>query len=255
MAMNRSDSGSRPLTPDRRPLYVRAAEAIRGLIAESYPAGTELPGEEELSATFGIGRSSVREALVQLEADGLIIRQRGTSTRVTALAHAIRVGIESLEPVEVLAERQGLVCRTDALEITEGKATPAEAASLGRETQSQVIRVLRTKVTSDGPLAVMESTIPTDSYDPNLIRSDLKDSLTALLAERGMIQFAESEVLLATANKITAPRLRIAEGEPVLLLTERCFGETDRPTALTHIYFVPGRVRLELIRRVPPHTW
>lgn len=55
------------------------AAAIRG---GHYPPGAALPSERELMGAFGVGRPAVREALLQLEADGLIAIHHGRRARV-----------------------------------------------------------------------------------------------------------------------------------------------------------------------------
>lgn len=55
------------------------AAAIRG---GHYPPGAALPSERELMGTFEVGRPAVREALLQLEIDGLIAIRHGRRARV-----------------------------------------------------------------------------------------------------------------------------------------------------------------------------
>jgi DNA-binding FadR family transcriptional regulator len=54
------------------------AARLRGrILGEAMAAGTELPSEAELIESHGFSRSTVREALRLLEADGLIVTKRG----------------------------------------------------------------------------------------------------------------------------------------------------------------------------------
>ncbi len=57
--------------------------AIRGAIVRGqYRAGDTLPSERTLATQFGVNRSSVREALLRLEAWGLVHIKQGGATRV-----------------------------------------------------------------------------------------------------------------------------------------------------------------------------
>ncbi|MCH9680221.1 MAG: GntR family transcriptional regulator [Deltaproteobacteria bacterium] len=57
--------------------------AIRGAIVRGqYQAGDTLPSERVLATQFGVNRSSVREALLRLEAWGLVHIKQGGATRV-----------------------------------------------------------------------------------------------------------------------------------------------------------------------------
>lgn len=62
--------------------YQRVAEALRVEIFRDYKPGDKLPAESRLKARFGVGLGTLREALGQLEKDGLIVRRHGSGTYV-----------------------------------------------------------------------------------------------------------------------------------------------------------------------------
>lgn len=66
---------------------LKVAEQVAGIIREaivggSYRKGDSLPSERELATQFGVNRSSIREALMRLEAWGLVDIKQGGATRV-----------------------------------------------------------------------------------------------------------------------------------------------------------------------------
>jgi DNA-binding LacI/PurR family transcriptional regulator len=66
------------------PSYAQLVEALRGAIARRTIApGTRLPDERELARQFSLSRGTVRRALAELEATGLLSRQQGRGTFVT----------------------------------------------------------------------------------------------------------------------------------------------------------------------------
>lgn len=68
-----------------RPRYRQLAEDLIGEIRDGrLSVGQTLPGEFELCESYGVSRHTVREALRRLEELGLITRQRGVGTVVTA---------------------------------------------------------------------------------------------------------------------------------------------------------------------------
>jgi DNA-binding GntR family transcriptional regulator len=77
--------------------------------------GELLPGErlieEELSARLGLGRAAVRMALVRLEHDGPVERERHRGARVRRVSEA-----EAIEIVEARAALEGLAARHAALD-------------------------------------------------------------------------------------------------------------------------------------------
>jgi DNA-binding GntR family transcriptional regulator len=80
--------------------------------------GELLPGErlieEELSARLGLGRAAVRMALVRLEHDGLVQRERHRGARVRRVSEA-----EAIEILEARAALEGLAARHAALDADE----------------------------------------------------------------------------------------------------------------------------------------
>ncbi len=69
------------------------------IIDDEFHVGDYLPTEEELCATFGIGRSSVREAIKTLESRGLVRKLQGKGVvvvdeSVEATAEMLRIGLE-----------------------------------------------------------------------------------------------------------------------------------------------------------------
>lgn len=61
------------------------ADALREAISRGdYPPGTTIPKETELMAMHGAGRETVRRAVIQLTAEGLVepVRRRGTVVRI-----------------------------------------------------------------------------------------------------------------------------------------------------------------------------
>src|SRR6185437_5815180 len=68
----------------RSPIYLQIAKLLRQRIEQGeWKMGDQLPTLDALMAAYGVARSTLREALARLEAEGLIRRGRGTGTFVT----------------------------------------------------------------------------------------------------------------------------------------------------------------------------
>ena len=69
------------------PVYLQVEGALERAIREGQLAGGDaLPAERDLAALFGVSRVTVRQALAQLAARGLLSRRHGSGTFVTPLA-------------------------------------------------------------------------------------------------------------------------------------------------------------------------
>jgi GntR family transcriptional repressor for pyruvate dehydrogenase complex len=65
------------------PAYRKVADALIGRIVDrTLRDGDRLPGEVELARQFGVNRSTVREAMRELESGGLLARRRGSKRMV-----------------------------------------------------------------------------------------------------------------------------------------------------------------------------
>lgn len=66
-------------------LYIQLASLLRGRILQGdWKRGDQLPSIPELCATYGVGTITVRQALAELSAEGLVSSARGRGTFVTA---------------------------------------------------------------------------------------------------------------------------------------------------------------------------
>jgi DNA-binding FadR family transcriptional regulator len=73
------------MTIKRSGLADQVIERIRGLVADgTYRVGDRLPSEGELGALFGVGRSTVREAVRVLASRGLVDVRHGEGTFVAS---------------------------------------------------------------------------------------------------------------------------------------------------------------------------
>ena len=64
-------------------LYVRIASILKGRILRGdWPAGTQVPGVDQLSASYKVARATARQALQLLVAEHLISSQRGRGSHV-----------------------------------------------------------------------------------------------------------------------------------------------------------------------------
>ena len=122
-----------------KPAYEQVADQLRDLIVSGrLLPGDRLPVEARLSATFGVSRSTVREALRSLTAQNLVSTSRGVTGGTFVSDTTPRLLISHLEA------RLGLLSATDAitaaelLEARELFEVPAAKLAAQRRTQGQV---------------------------------------------------------------------------------------------------------------------
>jgi len=152
-------------------LYRQIADQLAQLIARGeFPAGTRLPAERELAASFGVSRASVREAIISLEMSGLVEVRVGTGIFVTQQPEAANRprGDAGPGPFELLAARkliEGEIAALAARNATAGHDA-ALRASVGRlehhlddfaarEAEDRNFHLLLAKATGNGSLELV----------------------------------------------------------------------------------------------------
>lgn len=120
-----------PLTAvEPRRLYRQIADQLAQLIANGeYPPGSRLPAERELASLLKVSRTSVREAIISLEMNGLVEVRVGTGVFVLgAQAPLPRAGSDGGPgPFELLAARSLVEGEVAALAASEASRADAEA--------------------------------------------------------------------------------------------------------------------------------
>lgn len=121
--------------------YEQVAAQIQGLIASgALRPGDRLPPERELAAKFGVGRSSLRDALRTLEVMGIIESRHGSGTVVRDLStDSLVVPLAS-----VLAQKRGLVAELlDVRRMIEPALAARAAANATQEELDRLEDILR----------------------------------------------------------------------------------------------------------------
>jgi GntR family transcriptional regulator len=233
------------LRADARPLYVRASEQLRRLIADGELGdGDRLPPESELAVMLGVSRSTVREGLRELELDGLVERVHGRGT--TVRAPRVVTGLNRLESLESLAATQGWTCETVGTEIVERSIPKAVAAALELALGDPGVRLARVKTRNGKPICEMVSWLPARDVSAVTLRRTFESSITELLA--GTTHSARAVVSAAGATDDEAAKLGVPLRFPLVVLFETFLDAAERPICWSRNVFVPDAISLEVLR-------
>lgn len=230
-----------------RPAYLQIADALREQMRDgTYPPGAKLPSESELRERWQVSSKTVRAALDQLRAEGLLIGRQGVGSFVREQTVPRRLSTDiatSLGWYTTLA-RQGL---RPAGQTTVTRAPcPAKAAEwLGIE-PGTVVTVRDRLLATEGEPPVMIAT----SYFPQWVTDkapDLADPGRGGMPELLRAAFGDTystDVLTVRQPTPTeAERLRIPPGTPVQIIDGGTYDSEGRP--LHYIEVVAGGGRVE----------
>ena len=248
-----TEDGLQPLKVDRQPLAARAQQYLLGLIENgTYTPGEQLPSQADLATQLGISRPTLREALLNLEQEGLIVRKHGVGTFVApGSGRRLETGLERLESVLELAARQGLVTAMVDLDVREYPAGEEEAAHLEVAGGTPVTDVRRVIVVDRKPVAYMVDLFPSSRLPAGCIDDTFNGSVLDLLRCNPELELAEAvaDIVALNASGFLVDKLKVKPGQAVLLLEETLFDVENRPVEFSRNYFIPDFFRFHVVRR------
>ncbi len=248
-----TDNGVRPLRSNRLSLVQRAQQYLVQLLEDgAYGAGEQLPSQNALAAQLGISRPTLREALLNLEQDGIIVSKHGVGTFVApGYGQRLESGLERLDSVLELAARQGKELRFKHLHVDECPAGDELAERLQIEPGTTVTNVQRVIVADERPVAFMSDSVPSLHLRP----ADMDETFNGSVLDRlrsisqSPVSFAVADIVAVSADKDLARDLSVAPGSAVLLMEELLFDEDGTAIDWSQNYFVPDFFRFHVVRR------
>jgi GntR family transcriptional regulator len=210
-------------------------------------SGEQLPSEAQLCETYGVSRTVVRQALGDLENEGVIVRRKGRGTFVASHKRAERL-VQSLTGLyeDVTSRGQRLTSRVLRLEREAAPPHVAKILQLGAATD--VIVLERLRFVDDEPWVVTTTYMPDDVAAP-LLDFDLSErSLYGVLEDELGVQLdrAYRTVEVTRASRVLAEHLGVDEDAPILLLKSTTFAPDGKPIEYFVAWHRGDRSRFEV---------
>ncbi|QRP49462.1 GntR family transcriptional regulator [Amycolatopsis sp. FDAARGOS 1241] len=189
----------------------------------------QFPGELALADEYGVSRHTVRQALRQLRADGVVVAERGRQPRVAPPAE-IAQPLGALYSLFTSVEAAGLA-QHSIVRTFDVRADALVAERLSLEASTPLVYLERLRLAGDEPLALDRVWLPADVAKPLLQADFTHTSLYNELARRtgirldqgreevhAVIPTAAERTQLACAHDVAAfaiNRLSHSKGRPV----------------------------------------
>jgi len=199
-----------------------AAWLLRRVGAGQVQADDKLPPEEDLAASLGVSRMTLRQALGSLEQQGWIERRRGRSGGNFIREPRIEVDLTGLPGFTEQMRRLNLRAGSRMVRAQVNKPAPDVAAGLELSRDDDVFEIVRVRSARRVPLALEETYLPAHLF-PGLLRRSLTGSLYRLmrthydLAPHHSREWLEPEI----SNPETASLLDIPAGTALMLVTRQ----------------------------------
>jgi GntR family transcriptional regulator len=230
-----------------KPLHVTIAEQLAAAITSGeLTPGTRLPPERHLAASLGVSRMTVRQALGDLERDGLLRRVVGRSggTFVREAQAESREG--STAGVSAGLRRHGGASGVEPISAEIEPAGRRVAAALDLKRSERVVVITRLRLAGGKPLAVERSSLPARLFS-DIEDMDLSGSLYDLMGDGfGLRPVRAVERLeLTEARPSDARSLGVRRDAPLLLVERIGYAADGRPIEFARDRFRADRTWLE----------
>lgn len=225
-------------------LYVQIYSIILEKIENGgWPAGTQIPPEDELCKMYDVSKVTVREAIHELVREGYLTRQQGRGTFVTySVPHL------------------GIVMRTRISEEISGEEVKAEKEILERGIRGTSEDIREHLMTGDEIYYVLiKKVVNEEAYNeeffiplsvlPDIDKEDIRrKSLYDLIEEKGTKKIFKvlQTVEITSVENDMAALLRIREGSPALLISRILISSDGAPIAYSRLLGIGRRNKFQM---------
>lgn len=236
------------------PYYAQIKEILRGRILDgTYKPHQQMPSESEMMEAFKVSRITVRQALGDLQKEGLIFKIHGKGSFVSKTK-----AFQNLDRLQGFGEamsRFGFETFNQLLSIKDICANPSIAERLGVEPRSTVVEIKRVRYLNREPISLDVSYLP-QTIGERLRKADLATRDIFVILEndyRIPLGNADLHIGAMLADPVLASLLRVEEGSPVLRIERLTFTVEQKPLDFEYLYYRADafQYRLRIERNVP----
>lgn len=234
-----------------------AADLRRALENGEVAEDGRLPAEPDLARMFGVSRTSIREAVVELEEQGFVRRRQGSGTYLHRDPATLRNNLNANSGVTELIEAAGWTPGTRDVSRERRLASPEEALLLGLKPGDPVLVLERVRTADERPVVFTLDVIPLGPLAARGLTADAleavigaKQSLYRALESLGLVvQHGEAEIRPAQADRRLATELGIEPGSLLLRILQVDFTSDDRAVLLSDERHVADAFSIRVYRK------
>lgn len=221
-----------------QPLYIQLKDRLRERILDgTYADHQRLPSEAELGALFGVSRITVRQALSDLQREGVIFKIAGKGSFV-----ARKKAQQELTRLEGFAEamaRQGHAIHNRVIGHRCLDAAPDVASRLAVASGTRISEIRRIRHLDGEPVSLEITYLP-ESLGERLRNEDLarRDIFVIFENDFGIpLGHADLQIGAVLADQALAEALQVAPGSALLRIERLTFDARGKPFDFEYLYF------------------
>jgi len=213
------------------PLYFQLKELILAAIKDgSYPSGSLIPTENELSEMFEISRTTVRQAITELVSEGWLYRVKSKGTFVSR-PKINQDFVTKIESYNSQMARSNIAAATEVIELKKINADEKIAEHLKLNVKDPVVFLHRKRFANEEPIITIKTYLPYDSCSYLLEKDFTKVSLYAELGvdDNTKIVRIQRRIEAIAADSKDVRYLNISKGKPILYFSSVGYNVYNHP--------------------------
>jgi GntR family transcriptional regulator len=220
------------------PLYIQLKEILKNRILEGYyKPKQQMPSENDLISSFQVSRITVRQALRELQSEGLTFSVRGKGTFVSPPRAFQDLG--SLRGFGMAMRQMGYETHSKVLSLNTIRPPQHVQEKLHLPKDARVTELQRLRFLNREPISVDVSYLPAEIGE-RLMNEDLANQDVFAILENNfqiMLGYADLQISSTIVKESMASCLRVEEGAPVLFI-ERVIHTADGvPLEYEELYY------------------
>ncbi|MBY4869422.1 GntR family transcriptional regulator [Burkholderia sp. Bp9017] len=220
------------------PLYVQIKDTLRTRILDgTYAPHSRMPSEHELCAMFDVSRITVRQALGDLQKEGLLFKLHGKGTFVSK-PKAFQ-NVTSLQGFAEAMSSMGYEIVNQLRSFRTVKADRHLATKLNVPEGAPLVEIHRVRLLNREPVSLEQTWVP-EALGKRLAGADLatRDIFLILENDCGVpLGHADVSIDAILADDEIVEALRVEESSPVLRIERLTHDASGTPIDYEYLYF------------------
>ncbi|MFT6372662.1 MAG: GntR family transcriptional regulator [Gammaproteobacteria bacterium] len=220
------------------PLFTQIKETVRNRIMDgTYSVHSKLPSERELGEIFNVSRVTVRQALSELQREGLIFKINGKGTFVSKPKAALEGS--KLRGFGEAMSSLGYESVARVLSITEEASNKCVANKLNIEVGALVSKIQRLRYLNRDPIS-LDITYVRPDVGRIMANSDLEDrDIISLLENECDVQLGKAKMNIEAvlSDEMMSCHLGLEEGGPILHIERTLLTSENQPVLYENLYY------------------
>lgn len=211
--------------------------------------GNKLPSEEELTKLLGVSLATLREALLELNKEGVISKRHGSGNFIHQSTLQTRMRIDRFADFKNLLEDGGYEVKIAQSEMRLTQPDQATASALKIAPNTQVVSYDRLFYTGEKLAIISNNIIPSQYFVRDLAEIQLEPNLAEFVWKYCQKEIAHGifEFIPALIQAEDSILFGLNQGVPMTSWEEIFYTLEDDPICLSKVRFNPGIVKMKML--------